>query len=44
MCSEKFQDDKRQKASYYFNNVLHRIFTGFDSKSDLKLLILDCDI
>ena len=29
---------------YYFNNVLHRIFAGFDSKSGLEFLILDCNI
>ena len=35
---------KDKKASYYFDNVLHRVFTGFDNKSGLEFLVLDCDI
>ena len=35
---------KDKKASYYFDNVLNRVFTAFDNKSDLEFLILDCNI
>ena len=33
---------KDKKASYYFDNDLHRVFTGFDNKSGFEFLILDC--
>ena len=32
------------KASYYFDNILHRVFTGFDNNSSLEFLVLDCNI
>ena len=32
---------KDKKASYYFDNDLHRVFTGFDNKSGFEFLILD---
>ena len=35
---------KDKKASYYFDNILHRVFTGFDNNSSLEFLILDCNI
>ena len=35
---------KDKKASYYSDNVSHRVSTGFDNKSGLEFLILDCDI
>ena len=35
---------KDKKASYYFDNVLRWVFTGFDNKSSLKFLVLDGNI
>ena len=34
----------RRLLLYYFNNVLHQVFTGFDCKRGLEFLILDCNI
>ena len=35
---------KDKKASYYFDNVLHQVFTAFDNKSGLEFLIPDFNI
>ena len=35
-----FYNYKEKKASYYFDNVLHCVFKGFDNKSGLEFLIL----
>ena len=35
---------KDKKASYYFDNVLHRVFTGFDNKSGLVILKIIKDV
>ena len=34
----------KKKASYYSNNVLPGVFTGYDSKSSFEFFILDCNI
>ena len=35
---------KDKKASYYFDDVLHRGFTGFDNKSSLVILKIIKDV
>ena len=34
---------KDKKPSYYFDNILHQVFTGFDKNNSLEFLILDCN-
>ena len=44
-----FQNDEKfcifvTKEKRQTNNVLYLVFTGFDSKSSLEFLILDCNV